>query len=321
MTAPEVAARPARTWRTYLYWLGLAAGAGLFGWQFWRGLAGLGGLMLSAGAWAWLGLAVAAVALANFIQVLAWAHIMGGLGASLPGRLGTVHGYVVSGLARYIPGGVWGLVSRGQWLNQSRGVAFRVSSAGAVLEMAGLTGAAGVLALVYWSQRAAAEASGWPLLLLAVAGAGALWLGPAAVARLGPSAWLVRRGLVPDELRTFRLRRWGQVLIAQGCVWLCLGVALWGVAQALGAGAGVDLGGCAFAFALAYLAGLFFLIAPAGLGMRELALAGLLTSVVGLAGPVASSAAVLMRLASLAAELLWVLMGAAGAWGARAPLR
>lgn len=310
MSAPEGSAPPARPWRTYLYWGGLVAGAGLFIYQFWRGLAGLRALTLNAAAVGWLVLAVAAVAAADLVQITAWAYLIRGLGAGLPDLLETVRGYILSGLARYIPGGIWGVVSRGQWLQQAHAVPYRVSSTAAILEMGGLTGMAAVLAAAYWSGQTAWPLSGG-LLALAVAGAAAVWIGPRLFARWPASAWLVRRGLLPSELAHLSLRRWALVLLAYGGVWIGLGLAVWFGAQALGAAPAAGLAGSAFVYALAYLAGLFFVLAPAGLGVRELALTSLLTSVLGLPGSIASAAAVLARFANLLAELFWAAVGTA----------
>ncbi len=68
-------------------------------------------------------------------QIAAWVLIMRSLHVHLP-----IHQarfiYSLSFLARYIPGSIWGYLSRSEWLLQNYQVSYTVSNYGSVLEVA-----------------------------------------------------------------------------------------------------------------------------------------------------------------------------------------
>ncbi|HPO59070.1 MAG TPA: hypothetical protein PLV53_09520, partial [Anaerolineaceae bacterium] len=66
-----------------------------------------------------------------------------------------------------------------------------------------------------------------------------------------------------------------------------------------------------FAFSLAWTAGFLILLVPGGLGVRELALSGLLVSLFGLTPAAGALAAILTRLIYSLAEAGWILYGLA----------
>ncbi len=305
--------RPGPRWRLYLYRLGLVIGVGLFGYHLWRGYTGLQAQPISGAVVGRLGLAVLVVIGVDWVQIAAWVLIMRALGVRLPGMVAAIRGYMVAGLARYIPGGIWGLASRSQWLREAYGVPFMLGNLGALLEMGGmLTGALllvlsyGVITLAGWER--------WLVLALAgLVGLGA-WLGPWAAARTPAAGWLTRRGVPMAAMTDLSLGIWAGALLIYGLVWSGLGLALLLIAQSLGAAPTASWLASAFAYALAWSAGLVFVLAPAGLGVRELALTSLLASLLGLGPAAASATAVLARFAISLAETFWLGTGVLLSW-------
>lgn len=92
-------------------------------------------------------------------------------------------------------------------------------------------------------------------------------------------------------------------------VWLCYGAGIWLTAVALQVPTSGGVLGTAFAFSLAWLAGFVLVFVPAGLGVREIALSGLLGSAVGLSPATGTAIAVMSRLLILLSELGWVMVG------------
>ena len=129
--------------RQILKRIGLALGAGLLVWQIWRAVGQISatGVSLPSG-WA-MGASLLLAMLSHLAQMAAWRELMAGLGTRLPWRR-VIEGFMLSMLPRYIPGTVWGYLSRGQWLYEQFGVPFRTSSVSSILEL-GLTVLSGLV--------------------------------------------------------------------------------------------------------------------------------------------------------------------------------
>lgn len=72
--------------------------------------------------------------LAIAVQILCWTLIMRDLGASISFRQ-AMTGYVLNFLPRYIPGTLWGYLSRAEWLKNQYGVEYSASHWGSIVEM------------------------------------------------------------------------------------------------------------------------------------------------------------------------------------------
>jgi glycosyltransferase 2 family protein len=244
--------------------------------------------------------ALAMAAMATFAT--GWRIILKDLGAPLGVRdAGGI--YFLGQLGKYIPGSVWPVVAQTA-LAREHGVARRAVAAGFVLHLVVTLVTGGVVAA----------------LTMPFAGADALarywWLFaalPAAVIALHP------RLLGPGLRFVARLARRPEALIGAPSVrtllhagiWCAAGWVVFGLHVAmLGAsvgGEGPDLllrsiGG----WALAWSVGFLVVVAPAGLGVREAALALVLGPALPPGG--AAAVALLSRLVMTAADLLWGLL-------------
>jgi hypothetical protein len=285
------------SWRRVLYSVGVLVGLVLFLYQVWLAYTNLRHQPLTEFAWPWLMGGLGCYLVGYWVQMLAWATGLRYLGAALP--LSVVQeGYFLSFLPRYIPGTVWGYWSRGEWL-AGRGVSHGTSALASLLEVTTLLLTAFILVLLHW------VGDWWPgVVLISPLALGVnWWLVPRLASRLSPTKWALPAQTEPF----FRSAVLGSALYL--AFWLIHGSALWAVAQGLGAGTSVDLWTSVASASLAWAIGFLVLFVPTGLGVREASLAALLTRYTGVAATVASSAAVVSRLAIIGAELVWLLVG------------
>jgi hypothetical protein len=294
--------------RAITYRLGMAAGLGVFAWQIWRGVQAarqtqaapdLAAHMLPA-----FGLVFAAIG----VQMLVWASMMAGL--NIHARfLEVARGYMLSFLPRYIPGTVWGYLSRNEWLLREHQVSYNTSNLLTLLELgASITANLMIVALGFiWRESGVSR-----LLAIAVAAFPVMVWGGLQMGSRWQWARRLFAKLLPAELfLNLSLPRWLAGVALYLVHWFLYGGALSLVAQTLGGAAAADWLQCTAAYGLAWLVGFFILFAPAGLGFRETALTSLLGQYFHFDSLLSSLVAVFFRLMTLAGELAWVLVGLA----------
>ena len=293
--------------RKLLHWLGLGLGLALFVQQLWQAIQGFHGQGLSLNAPGWW-LAAAASTVAGYALVMAaWLVLMRGQGFRLT-YPAVVRGYALSFMPRYIPGSVWGYWSRSEWLKSRHDIPYARSALGSLIEV-GLT----VLSAIQMVAVHTALATGGAVLQLAAAGSFLLvpllawyafhviWAG--LIHREPGATWRSWRPAIPR-------RHWMAAYFGYLAMWVCYGLSLRLLEGILVAGAEGSLPGAISSYSLSWLAGFAVVFVPAGLGVRETVLSGLLSSqsaaLAGAAGALAVGTRVLMYLA----ELLWVCVGA-----------
>ena len=74
------------------------------------------------------------ILLALIMQIISWKFVMNLIYVNIP-ILGAIQGYMLSFLPRYIPGTVWGYLSRNEWLKNEYGVDKYLTSIGSLLEI------------------------------------------------------------------------------------------------------------------------------------------------------------------------------------------
>jgi len=245
---------------------------------------------------AWLVLAAAGAVLAMVSIGWGWRHVLALLGAPVPaGRV--VAWYFVGELGKYVPGGVWPVVGRGELARRGgvpRGRAYAsVALSLAMVYLAALFVAAGFLPFAVSD----GGFSAWMLVLLALP-AGVVLLHPRVLGRLVRLVEKVGRRTVHLEIP-----QWSDslVLVARYVpTWFFVGTATWAVARSLTPDASYPT--VVFATVLSWAAGFLAVPVPAGAGVRE----AVLTATSGLDGGVAAAAAIVAR-------ILFVLVDVAGA--------
>lgn len=246
----------------------------------------------------WLALSFALTVCYMAAGGIAWWLVLRTLGGALPLAEG-VRIFFISSLVRYLPGRIWYTVTRVYMCDQV-GVPTAVASVSLVVEI-----------LLVLASGALVSALALPL-ILADYGPPALMLGAATL--IGGLVALHPRILLPAMVLFSRLIRrplhgvpplryrsvLGLVLVYIVC-WLFASAGMWALLRALTPLDAETLPTVAAAYAVSFLLGFVNPVMPAGLGVREGALALLLGWVVPL--PLAAALAVLFR--------VWVTLGEA----------
>lgn len=290
-------------WRTWLYRSGLVLGGSLLLYQAWTTYTALQQNTVRVSA-PWLLLAGwGLIVLATFFQITAWVWIMRWLGITLSGWQ-LMRGYILPFLARYVPGSVWGYLSRGHWLEHNFAIPYATSNLSSVLEVLSLLVSASLIVCLY----------GITLTH------GLLQLGLALMVLLSVplSWWLWRRASRASFLARWgwervasavTLRRWLTLMALHVLLWVSYGGSVWVASYALGVGSPGGGAAATFAFSAAWLAGFLFVFVPAGLGVREVTLSSLLTAQLGLVAGVATTVSLIMRAFIILAEVAYIGLG------------
>ncbi|HXV41831.1 MAG TPA: lysylphosphatidylglycerol synthase domain-containing protein, partial [Anaerolineae bacterium] len=135
--------------RKFFYRLGLGLGLALFLWQVWQGAQAVQQLTFELKQPFYLVAAFGLLLVAYALQMGAWAEIMRNLGSSI-NLFAAIQGYMVSFLPRYIPGTVWGYLSRDEWLKSQYGIPYSKSTLGSVMEVGFILLTASVISIAYY---------------------------------------------------------------------------------------------------------------------------------------------------------------------------
>jgi hypothetical protein len=198
---------------------------------------------------------------------LVWRQMLLGLGVDAP-RVSSFRVYFVGQLGKYLPGSVWPVMAQMEF-GKKEGIARRTMLAANALSLA-LCLAVGLIlgaALLPLTSTSALQTFGWFYLFL-----------PFLLALLHPRTipglldWLFQRmGRAPLGQRV----AWSVMLRAAGWAllsWILLGLQLYALTSGLGVDGPRVLAGAIGGFALAVSAGILFIPAPAGAGVRDLVL-------------------------------------------------
>jgi len=248
---------------------------------------------------------------ATVLQIGAWRAIMKALGTQLD-WISSLRAYTLPFVSRYIPGTVWGYLSRSHWLKEHHGTAPGLTNLGAVIEVISLIGSSALVAcaigLVLGDQLVAGlGAAGLLLVILGLA----VFQSVKTQKQFRP--WIERLdgGALYDDLRV------RTVIVALPWhigLWVGYGAVVWLMIGMVSAWPLEALPIAIAAYALAWLAGFLVVLLPAGFGLRELGLAFLLTRALGLPSEAAATVAVFSRAQILFAELACIVLGLLPRW-------
>lgn len=247
------------------------------------------------------GLVVASALLVWAIYALligAWRGVLAGWGQRLDLR-SAARIWTVSSLGKYVPGRVWAIASMAV-MAQRAGVAPWAATGSAIVNQALAVGTGTVVAGLTVGSALGARYPWIGSALVALGIASAIGVGlilhPAVLRRL---LRLVPGAVAPDVPP---VRAVLGAAASNLAAWLGYGVSFWVLAHGvLPSAGGLSLRLAVGAFTASYLAGLLFLLAPGGVGVREGLMIVLLQGPLGLAG--AGALAIASRLLLTATEL------------------
>lgn len=244
----------------------------------------------------WLLLALVGAVAVLLSLVPHWRALAAALGS--PVGFADARALVVAGqLGKYIPGGVWTIGAQGYVAHRAQ-LSWRFAVAVGLLQLGTLIGAA----LVVGGVLIAAGTTGLhPLLGVGAAGLGAVGLLPPVyrmIARL-----LLRPEPAPGSGPNL------PVTLTSLQFWVASSVVALGCALALEPGAALAV---IAATAIGYAAGAVVVIAPAGIGVREVVIIGMLSPVMPTAD--AAAIALLLRLATVLGDLIGAALLAGLGW-------
>lgn len=223
-----------------------------------------------------------------------------------PVRLADTTAWYFGGeLGKYVPGGVWSVLGRGE-LAQRGGVGRGLAYSTTLLSYGSMCIAAAVVCGGLAPVAARGDGLGWGWVVLALIPVGLLAVHPVV---LGPALRCVSR--ISKGRADLQVRSWGSMvglILWSLPTWILVGVASSAVTAALGYDQ--QPARVAFAAIAAWILGFLAVPVPAGAGVRELAFVALC----GLAAGPATAVAALARLLLIAVDAVG---GLAGLWWAR----
>lgn len=294
-----------------LRWFFIVAIVGVIAWQVARQWDAVRDAMATIGPWG-IAVSLAATVAGLGATGVAWRMLLAGLGSPLrPGAAAGV--FFVAQLGKYLPGSVWPYIAQAR-IARSHGVpASRSAVAGVLFVLLHCaTGAVvAAAALPLGGDRTIQQRFGWlpwtiPLLLVL--------LHPRVIhAAVSFVHRVTGRGSSPQVLP------WSAALSALGALlvaWAFYGLALFLLVAPVGGWswrAGLlSTGGFALAWTAGFIAAAVLVVAaPAGLGVREVALYAVLAPV--LTGGAATAVVVFSRIGQLLGDVTWAAIGAAWA--------
>jgi glycosyltransferase 2 family protein len=229
----------------------------------------------------WLAASAAVVLLTYAIQIESWRRMLRGWGQRL--RYGeAARAWTIANLGRYIPGKVWSVA--GLVVLAERAGVRRSAAAVSAFAMQAVVLGTGVVLVAIATPHAAS-----PILL-----GGAVL---AALALIGVLAW--RRtaewlGALADSKTPLPPLPVSAILFSSGLMlvsWVTFGIAFWMLIRGLISTTSVPIPAAMGMFALGYVLGIVAVFAPGGMVVRDLALVGFLTPLLGSGGALAVSLA------------------------------
>jgi glycosyltransferase 2 family protein len=255
---------------------------------------------LAEASWGWMvgGFVLAAAAMVS--MAWSWRFVFRLLGVEVPpGRV--TAWYFVGELGKYLPGGVWPVLGRGE-VSRRGGVPRTRAYASVALSLAVLYLAAMFVAVALLPFAVSGGGfSPWMLFLLAL---------PVGLVLLHHDVleWLLERLRKATKRDiTLEVPRWGetvQVVVRYLPSWVCVGLSTWMVARALTPHPSIPR--VMFASVLSWIAGFLAVPVPAGFGIRE----AVMVAASGLGG-LGAATAVANRVLFIVVDLVGGLLGAA----------
>lgn len=242
--------------------------------------------------------------IAIFFQILAWKSVMSIVEAEISTK-SAVRGYVLSFIPKYIPGTIWGYLSRSEWLKEEFSIEYHNSNFGSIYEIATIFFSSFVIISIYFSLNIAIYILLVPLLCFV----GWILFLPLLESILVRNKMKFISSLFHQHAK-FRL--WFSSLFYGTMMWVFNGLALYLLIinfNNFHTSLFRELIFSTFAFCVAWLMGFIVLFVPSGLGIRESILAVVVSNLFEINPGQSAFIAILFRLVILTSEGLFLLLG------------
>ena len=293
--------------KNLLYLSGLIIGAFIFLLQVYSGIKSFNSTDATGKFWQMACMGLVGMSLVVGLQIINWGNLLKCAGVRLP-LIDLGKGYVLSNLPKYIPGSIWGYLSRGQWLNKEHGIPFGLTNLANLfeIEVTLVSAASAILTALTIIRESLVFLAGAIILPIAV-----LFLTQALVRFLIKKGWFGLSTL--PGAYNIKLRFLSVATLVSFLEWIVLG----GVVLFLLTASHIDFWQINLrnlllateSFTLAWLGGFFVIFVPGGLGVREAALTGLLLMNFSASYETASLVSITSRLLYSGGELIWLMIG------------
>ena len=290
--------------RRTIFRVGLALGMGLFIYQVIKGYQFFNQLVGSPDQITIFLITLAFVTLAFVLPTITWGILMRSTGSTLP-WIEILRGYPLSFIPRYIPGSIWGYLGRSEWLFEQAGMPYAKSLLISFLEI-WIVLVSGITVILVHILPIVRMATLFTQLIIAAIFILTSWVLIRIFTQIPFIRTRVLRMLNIDSLPEPSFGYYLLATVLYGIMWFLYGVVLSGVLAMTGLQDFAYITGTTAYFAISWMAGFLAIIIPSGLGVRELALASLLSNFPKLSAAQVGASVVFMRFLVILGELFWL---------------
>lgn len=240
------------------------------------------------------------------VQIIAWREILNGLRVRLDVR-SVLLDYSLTFLPRYIPGSVWGYISRAEWLNKKFQVPYSVANYSSLIETGFVLFSFVQLALLFFALNAFDGIIRLLLIGLFVLSFFISWWLYSKFHQSRFFVWVLKKLNVVSIEKPVSFRSWLLALLLYLIAWFGFGLSTQAIVAAFSVSSGGNLLDFTYLYGLSWVTGFLVFFVPSGIGVREVAFSQITISMLGLSASTASLLAVLTRALILLGEITWVL--------------
>ena len=294
-------------WRQILFRIGILIGGGIFCYQLFRGASAFVNSNFTINNPVLLVFSLLILLVVRGFQMTAWHSLMKAVGVPLSWA-NVAEKYTLTLLSRYVPGSIWGYISRAEWMLKEYQVPYGVTNFISVAEMVLVITTCVQVIAAYW----VLHTQSWLRIGLAILILGLFfvpWLFIQKLNRSNSINHLMIKMFRLFETRQIPFSSWIKVAIFNILAWYGFGLAFYWIIQSIQPNPLTTIDLLTMVYGLSWLAGFVVVFVPSGLGVREQSITSLLTSFGIVTNSGSSLAAILMRLLISTGELLWLGFG------------
>ncbi len=293
--------------RKTLYLIGIITGGGLFIFQLVSSSRVLNKLNFNNGTNFYLVFAIISVIIATGIQIIAWFNLLEDYKKGLSFSK-IISGYSISFIPRYIPGNIWGYISRSEWLYNTFLIPYNFSNTISIYEVISTITANILISLI--------------ILTFLIPNTWQFVFSTMIIIGFPTILWFLfkifldllkreKNKLIASKVFSFHIltfSKWIFNIILFAIHWLLMGISLLLTCKFLLINH-LELNQVILSSNISWLFGFLIFFAPSGLGYRESFLSYLLTNFSSVQIEFAQLVSILFRLITIFSEAFWIIIG------------